>query len=109
VIILKNIPLPKINGITLWPFIIVKARKPSKVLINHEMIHIRQQIEFLIVFFYIFYLSEWLFHLICTFNFWKAYRRISFEREAYKNEHDLAYLKNRKWYSSFKYFSFYKD
>lgn len=29
-------------------------------------------------------------------DFYKAYRAISFEKEAYENESDLNYLKNRK-------------
>ncbi|SOE20639.1 hypothetical protein SAMN06298216_1124 [Spirosomataceae bacterium TFI 002] len=105
-IIFKNIPLPKINGITLWPFILIKSKQPGKVLINHEMIHIRQQVELLVFFFYIIYFLEWSYHFARTFNFWEAYRCISFEKEAYLNEHNLDYLKTRKWYASFKLFKF---
>jgi hypothetical protein len=109
VIIIRNIPLPVINGISLWPFVFVKEKQPTKALINHEMIHIRQQGELLVVFFYVFYLAEWLFHFTKTLDFWKAYHCISFEKEAYSNEHNLDYLKDRKWFSSFKYFSFAKQ
>jgi hypothetical protein len=41
----------KISGITLFPFIFVQRKEDSKnkILINHETIHIRQQLELLIV------------------------------------------------------------
>jgi len=45
----------KINGITLWPFILVRSNelKLDPFFINHEKIHLRQQLELLIVFFFI--------------------------------------------------------
>ena len=50
-------------GLTLYPFILLKtkAMKQNIIVINHEKIHLRQQIELLIVFFYIIYISEWIF------------------------------------------------
>jgi hypothetical protein len=102
-ILIKGVPLKKIQGITLFPFIIVRSKKPSKILINHEEIHIRQQFELLILPFYIWYIGEWLFHYMCCRSFWLAYRQISFEREAYDNEEDFEYLKNRKFWSFLKY------
>lgn len=102
-ILIKNVPLPLINGITLWPFVLCKTSNPSQVLLNHERIHLRQQIELLVLPFYVFYLAEWLYNFVQYGNVWKAYRQISFEKEAYFHEADLAYLQNRKWYSSFKF------
>ena len=87
-IILKGI-LPKwsnINGIALFPFILTK-KNPSKTLLNHERIHIRQQVELLVIPFYIIYIVEW---------FFKGYYGISFEREAYENDKHLNYLSKRK-------------
>ena len=75
-----------INGIAIFPFILTK-RKPSKTLLNHERIHIRQQVELLVIPFYIIYIIEW---------FFKGYYGISFEQEAYENDRDLLYLKKRK-------------
>ena len=54
--------------------------------------------EMLYVFFYIWYLIEWLVNLCIYKSFNKAYRNISFENEAYKYMYDKDYLKNRKHY-----------
>ncbi|WEK71582.1 MAG: hypothetical protein P0Y62_08445 [Candidatus Chryseobacterium colombiense] len=95
----------KINGIALFPFIFI--RKPedreNNILINHEKIHLRQQIELLVIFFYIFYVAEYYYWLFRLKNNDLAYRRISFEREAYANESDLDYLRKRKFWSFRKY------
>ena len=50
------------NGITLWPFIILRSNslKNDPILLNHERIHLRQQLELLIVFFYVWYAVEFL-------------------------------------------------
>ncbi|MEG1200098.1 MAG: hypothetical protein RSD53_11940, partial [Algoriella sp.] len=71
--------------------------KENKTLINHETIHIIQQVELLVIPFYIWYLTEYLFRLIQYKNQHKAYRNISFEREAYANEKNPNYLKERKF------------
>jgi len=92
-------------GIALWPFIVVKDSflKEDASFINHERIHLRQQAELLVLPFYIIYLLEYVVRLIQYRNSEQAYRNISFEREAYCNESDLAYLKNRKLWSFIKY------
>ena len=88
------------NGMTLWPFVVVKHQslKEDAVFLTHEQIHLRQQAELLIVFFYLWYGLEFLFRLIQYKNRNKAYRNISFEREAYQNETNFNYLKKRKCY-----------
>lgn len=85
-------------GITLWPFILIKnqALKSDTILINHEKIHLRQQIEMFVIPFYLWYGIEYLFRLIQYKNRHLAYRNISFEREAYANETNLTYLKSRR-------------
>lgn len=95
----------KINGITLFPFILLrnKSLKNNKVLINHEKIHIRQQIELLIIFFYLWYVAEYYYWYYKLGNKQQAYRRISFEREAYANEENLQYLKTRTFWNFLKY------
>ena len=94
-----------ISGITLFPFIIVenKSLKLDKTFVNHEMIHIHQQVELLLIFFILMYYTEFLIRLIQYKNLEKAYRNISFEREAYTNESNYDYLKTRKWFSFVKY------
>lgn len=90
----------KINGIALFPFIFIRKPedKENKVLINHEKIHLRQQLEMFVVFFYIFYVIEYYYWFFKLKDGFLAYKRISFEREAYINEKDLSYLKKRKFW-----------
>lgn len=84
-------------GITIFPFMFLKnkALKANTVLVNHEKIHLRQQLELLIIPFFVIYGIEFLVRLIQYKNWNIAYRNISFEREAYKNEKDLNYIKLR--------------
>ncbi len=99
VIVSKTIVPKGFGAITLFPFIFVRDERQAnnKRMINHERIHLRQQLEMLIVFFYLWYFLEWLFR--CVNNDSKeAYRNISFEREAYENEWNLGYLKKRRWF-----------
>ena len=100
--LLKN---TKINGITLYPFILLKKKhfKDDKVLINHEKIHLRQQLELLIIFFYLWYIIEYYYWYFKLKNSFMAYKYISFEREAYAMEDDLNYLETRKTWSFWKY------
>ena len=93
------------NGMTLWPFIVLrhKGQKEDAVFLNHEQIHLRQQAELLLVLFYVWYAIEFLFRLIQFQNRHNAYRNISFEREAYKNENNFDYLKKRKHYGFLKF------
>ncbi len=102
-ILIKGIKLPKILGIALWPFVLVKTKTPGKTILNHERIHLRQQIEMLVLPFYVWYLLEWLILLIKHRNIDRAYRNISFEKEAYRNENNFHYLKNRPFWSFIKY------
>ena len=92
-------------GLSLWPFIILKnpSLKEDAVLINHEKIHLKQQLELLIIPFYIWYLTEWFVRAIIYFDTYKAYQNISFEREAYVNEKRMDYLEKRKPLSFIKY------
>jgi len=93
-------------GLTLWPFIIMKRKelKEDATFINHERIHLRQQLEMLILPFYIWYLIEYLIRLVQYRNRYIAYKNISFEREAYQNEKDLNYLKKRSFWNFVNYF-----
>jgi len=93
------------TGLAIFPFVFLKNRelKMDKILINHEKIHLRQQLELLIILFYIVYLLEFLIRLIQYRNWKRAYKNISFEREAYSNEKDLNYLKSRSFWKFLKY------
>ena len=70
----------------------------SEKLINHESIHSKQMKEMLWTPFYIWYVLEWLIKLCIYCDSHVAYRMIGFEREAYNNERNLKYLKERKHY-----------
>ena len=105
-VIVSRYLIPKgFRGITLFPFVIVSEKdlKQNSVMINHEKIHIRQQLELLILPFFIWYGVEFLFRLIIYRDRNIAYRNISFEREAYANEKDLNYLKQRSFWRFLKY------
>lgn len=86
------------SAMALYPVILVKhkALKNNAVLINHEKIHLRQQIETGILLFYLWYLLEYLVRLGQYRRHRLAYENISFEREAFAHEHDLHYLRHRK-------------
>lgn len=89
-----------------WPFIITRLNKTeiAPVDINHEKIHFRQQVELLLLGFYIWYSIEFLINFIKYRNGFKAYLAISFEKEAYKNEANQDYLHHRKSFSWFKFY-----
>jgi hypothetical protein len=90
------------RGLAAFPFVFVKYRidVENKVFVNHEKIHLRQQLELLVIPFFIWYFIEYLFRLIQYKKADLAYRNISFEREAYANEKNLEYLKNRPLFKS---------
>jgi len=83
------------SGITFFPFIICASdTKLTPDFINHEKIHLRQQLELLIIPFYIWYFIEY---------YTRGYDEVSFEKEAYGNDKNLNYLKERKMFSFLKY------
>jgi hypothetical protein len=101
--ILKNPP----RAMALYPFVLVDSQKDKfdKVLINHEKIHLYQQVEMGILPFYVVYLGHYFFQLIRYKRHHTAYMNIVFEKEAYQNEWNLEYLKDRKLWGFWKYWS----
>ena len=97
VLIVKKLPAA---GMAIFPFILLKsaAFKNDLEIINHEKIHLRQQLELLVFPFYILYLLNYLINLIRYKKHNLAYRNIVFEKEAYTHETDLNYLKKGNWY-----------
>jgi hypothetical protein len=77
--------------------------KENIVFINHERIHLRQQLELLILPFFIWYFLEFFIRWMQYKNRNLAYRNISFEREAYVNELNPDYLKKRAFCGFLKY------
>jgi hypothetical protein len=89
----KLIPFEGYKAITIFPFVFYKGSYPTKEARNHEAIHGRQQIELLLVFFYVIYIIEAIF---------KGYKNISFEKEAYANEKNFNYLNERKLFNQWR-------
>ena len=106
----KYIPIKGYVAINL--FGIIFARKEfnplSRITENHERIHTAQMKELLFVFFYLWYGIEWVIRLFQYRDRKEAYFNVSFEREAYRNQSDLSYLKYRKKYEFRKYLSIKK-
>lgn len=105
-IIIKNyiIPFKGYLAMCVFPFIFVRSDATiTKITLRHENIHGRQQKELLLVGFYLWYGIEWLVKLCYYRNSITAYKNISFEREAYANQNNVAYLDERKPYAFLKY------
>ncbi len=93
----------KFTAITLFGLVFTADRRyVDRYVRNHELIHCQQQLEWLYVPFYLLYLGEWLWHLIRLRDCDKAYRAISFEREAYAHERDLDYPDMRRHYANYR-------
>ena len=91
-------------AITLAPWgIYVDAKDPFNfpITINEEMIHWKQQMEMLIVFFYVWYFVEWVIKLLTPPI--GAYKDLGFEREAKTHSLDYHYYIVRKHFAWFKY------
>lgn len=98
------IPFKGFKALTLWPLVFVRKDAVMRDRdMRHEAIHGRQQKELLVVLFLVWYGLEWLIRLVIYRSTHKAYRMISFEQEAYQNEHDDDYLTTRRWYAWTKY------
>jgi hypothetical protein len=104
-IVFKYLTPRGFRGLTFFPFVFMadKNDKLNKVFINHEKIHIRQQLELLIFPFFVWYSLEYFVRLIQYKDRKKAYYNISFEREAYANENNIDYLKTRPLWRFIKY------
>ena len=105
VVVNKFILAKHFDGVVLWPFIVVRRAelRHNKIFMNHERIHLKQQVEMLVIFFFVWYFFEYFIRFIKYGDSYKAYSRISFEREAYANEKDLAYISGRSFWNFRKY------
>lgn len=105
-IVFKYLTPRGFRGLTFFPFVFLMNKEDvlDKVFVNHEKIHLRQQLELLVLPFYVWYVIEFLIRWIITKDKNVAYRNISFEKEAYTNEKDLNYLKSRSFWKFLNYF-----
>jgi len=123
------IPFKGNKAITILPFIF--ARNGAKPLgsdtVNHESIHLRQQVEMLVVSaavivilcltadvswwwmaaapfcYFVMYITEYAIRFVAYGRAKDAYRNISTEQEAFANEKDFGYLKGRMPFAWVKY------
>lgn len=97
------VPDCNIAAITLFGLVFTRSRRNiDRYVLNHELIHCQQQLEWLYIPFFLLYGIEWLWHFMYFHDCDKAYRSISFEREAYANDHNLLYLKHRRHYANYR-------
>lgn len=112
--IIRNniIPVKGFKAINLFGVLFVRGNAViGEKTLRHEHIHTMQMREMLYVPFYLWYGIEY----VIRFFGWsfgkknpyrpndRPYYRMSFEREAYANEHDVHYPKTRKHFSWLKY------
>ena len=99
--------LSKLSPINIWAIsfgIWVWCRgEISETTKRHETIHFQQQLELLFVGQWILYGIMWLVGLVKYRDGAMAYYHNIFEQEAYANESDPNYLKNRKRFSWMRY------
>lgn len=95
------------SAMAVFPFIFIKedAMRNDAVLIHHEKIHHRQQLELLLIPFYLLYLINYLYNLARYRNHFKAYREIIFEREAFAMESEFEYLNTRPVFNFLRFLS----
>ena len=93
------------QAMALYPVILFKndTLKKDKVIIRHELIHFKQQIELLVLPFYLLYFVFYLINLLVYRDHHLAYLNICFEREAYSNDANPGYLISRRHYAWIKY------
>ena len=77
-------------------FIVFSRSKMDNRLKRHATIHFQQFLETLFIGFLLFYLMDFLWNLALYRNGKIAYYKIRAEKEAYENDHNPLYLKNRR-------------
>lgn len=104
----RLVPEGDILAITLFGLVLTRHKElVDKYVLNHELIHCHQQLEWLYLPFFVLYGLEWLLNILRQkltrgkISFDRAYREISFEREAYAHDHDLGYLRRRRLYANY--------
>jgi len=107
--VIKNriIPFPGFLAVNIFGFVFVRkdswdrlSSREQTLMLRHEAVHTLQMRELGYLGFYLAYLVEWIFRLITDTR--RAYRGISFEREAYLNENDPSYPSRRRPYSQWR-------
>ena len=96
------------TGLSFFIFVWISRLEKDEVrLMRHETIHFRQQVEMLFIFHWLFYA---LFYLVARMKghpHWIAYRHNPFEIEAFNNDANVNYLKERQPYKWITYVPHY--
>lgn len=101
----RFLPFPGYTAVNLFGVLFVRKEHKGKTgvkfrqMVTHETIHTKQMQEMGYIFFYIWYLVEWLIKCLWYFSPTKAYYAISFEREAYDKQWNAAYPSERKHFA----------
>lgn len=105
VVVVNRLFAKKFRGLAVYPFIFLKDKqlRNNPIILNHEKIHLRQQLELLWIFFFLWYGIEFLIRWIQFKDSNLAYFNISFEREAYGNEDNIDFLNHRKFWNFTRY------
>lgn len=99
----KLIPFGRYDTINIFGILFTKSKSLNKYVINHESIHTEQMKEMGYIFFYLWYGIEYCLIRLFHRKQGDAYHDVSFEEEAYNNDSNLNYLKERKRYAWIKY------
>ncbi len=96
------------QGVGIFPFLIIRIhlKLPHKrdELINHEKIHLIQQVELLIIGAFIFHLCEYIYaRFVKKLSKRDSYYFPATEQEAHQNAMNQDYLSQRKPYELFNY------
>lgn len=103
VFVTRLVPEGRIAAITLFGLVFTRDKRyVDRYILNHELIHCQQQLEWLYLPFFVLYAVEWICHFARCHDVECAYQSISFEREAYRHDHDLGYLRRRKHYANYR-------
>lgn len=122
------IPVSGFVALAMWPLLFIRKKAAwrfDEMAERHEEIHGEQQKEMLVIgaamalvlavcgcgwwslfalpLFFYWYGIEWLIKWAYYRNAHTAYKNIGFEREAYSNQSDIAYLYDRKPFAWFDY------
>ena len=86
ILIFKYIIPSNYCGLAIYPFIFLNSKHllPNKIVLNHEKIHLQQQKELLWIFFFAWYLIEYLTRLMQFKDHHKAYKNISLKKKPIK-------------------------
>ena len=93
------------KGAALFPFVFVRSREhATPLLINHERIHCRQQIETLYIGILLLRVFESCYaRFVLRLHAPDSNLYLASEQEAYRHQHDMEYLTHRTWFSVFRY------